>query len=212
MRRYLRFLTAYTLLSISTLALFACFGVAHSTAEEYLRLIQVGSETNAPSGWVQFCASYVGECATKPVQPSNMVLDGKAWKDLVRINNWVNHNIKPMTDMDHYGVMQWWGYPDDGAGACHSYALLKQRMLMEAGWPRSALLMTVVLEANGDGHAVLTVKTDKGDLVLDNLNQSILSWSETPYHYIERQSQVDPNVWMSLNDTHEFDATTASIH
>jgi predicted transglutaminase-like cysteine proteinase len=102
--------------------------------------------------------------------------------------------------MDHYGMIQWWRYPDDGAGACHSYALLKRRMLMQAGWPRTALLMTIVHEADGEGHAVLTVRTDKGELVLDNLNERILLWSETPYSYYKRQSQADPNVWVMLDD------------
>jgi predicted transglutaminase-like cysteine proteinase len=110
-----------------------------------------------------------------------------------------------------YGVIQWWRYPDDGAGACHSYALLKRRMLMQAGWPRSALLMTVVREANGEGHAVLTVKTNKGEFILDNLSQNILLWSETPYHYIKRQSQTDPNVWVSQSDPREVEARTSSI-
>ena len=46
--------------------------------------------------------------------------------------------------------------------------LLKRRMLMQAGWPREALLITVVRDKKGEGHAVLTVKTDKGDFILDN--------------------------------------------
>ena len=71
-----------------------------------------------------------------------------------------------MTERDHYGMIQWRRYLNDGAGA--SYALLKRRLLVEAGWPRQALLMTIVHEANGDGHAVLTVKTDRGEYILDN--------------------------------------------
>ncbi len=138
------------------------------------------------------------------------MLDDKAWEALVNINKWVNDNIRPETDMDHYGVIQWWRYPDDGAGACHSYALLKRRMLMRAGWPRTALLMTIVHEANGDGHAVLTVRTDKGEYILDNLNEKIVLWSETPYQYYKRQSQADPNVWVSLDDTHDDAALRTS--
>ena len=102
-----------------------------------------------------------------------------------------------MTDMAHYGIIQWWRYPDDGAGACHSYAL-KQRLLMQAGWPRQALLMTVVREHNGEGHAVLTVRTSKGDFILDNLTDRIKLWSNTGYQYIEHQSQSDPNWWSAF--------------
>ena len=77
-----------------------------------------------------------------------------------------------MTDMDHWGVVERWNYPDDGYGDCEDYALLKRRMLIEAGWPREALLMTVVRDKRGDGHAVLTVKTDKGEFILDNQNEN----------------------------------------
>lgn len=171
----------------------------------------VGEKTSGPPiGWVQFCQTYRNECNTKPLPPREVVLDGNAWDDLRKLNNRVNHTIRPETDMDHYGMIQWWRYPDDGAGACHSYALLKRRLLMQAGWPRQALLMTIVHEANGDGHAVLTVETDKGEFILDNLTDNIVLWSQTPYRYYKRQSQNDPNVWVWLNDAHE-DAATSSI-
>ena len=65
-----------------------------------------------------------------------------------------------MTDLEHWGVVERWNYPDDGYGDCEDYVLLKRRMLMQAGWPREALLITVVRDKKGDGHAVLTVKTD----------------------------------------------------
>ena len=81
----------------------------------------------------------------------------------MRVNDWVNDSIAPMTDMEHWGVVEKWSYPDDGKGDCEDYVLLKRRMLMQAGWPREALLITVVRDKKGDGHAVLTVKTDKGD-------------------------------------------------
>ena len=124
--------------------------------------------TRPPIGWVEFCADHPIECKVTPSAPRDVVLSNKAWTDLVRINKWVNENVKPMTDMDHWGVVEKWSYPDDGYGDCEDYALLKRRMLMEAGWPREALLMTVVREKNGNGHAVLTVKTDKGEFILDN--------------------------------------------
>ena len=101
----------------------------------------------------------------------------KAWKDFVRINRLVNERIRPMTDLEHFGTVEKWSYPDDGYGDCEDYVLLKRRMLMEAGWPREALLITVVRDQNGDGHAVLTVKTDRGEFVLDNQNEQVVLWS-----------------------------------
>jgi predicted transglutaminase-like cysteine proteinase len=210
MKRCVRNLTARALVLISATALFTCLYAAQGQSGEYPRFIQVGSKSNIPIGWTQFCETYVSECNTKPVQPRDIVLDDKAWKFLVGINKWANDNIRPMTDMDHYGTIQWWRYPDDGAGACHSYALLKRRMLMQAGWPRTALLMTIVREANGEGHAVLTVKINRGEFILDNLNDKILLWSETPYQYYKRQSQSDPNAWVWLDDTRDATAITTS--
>jgi predicted transglutaminase-like cysteine proteinase len=197
---------------ISAIAFFTCLNVTKGQTTEKPRFVPVGIESKIPLGWQQFCATYISECDTKPSDPRDIAMDEKAWKDLVRINKWVNANIKPMTDTDHYGMVMWWRYPDDGAGACHSYALLKRRILIHAGWPREALLMTIVREENGDGHAVLTVRTDKGEFILDNLNENILLWSETPYRYIKRQSQADPNVWMWLGDPRVATATTSRVH
>ena len=108
------------------------------------------------------------------------------------------------------GVVEKWTYPDDGYGDCEDYVLLKRRMLMEAGWPREALLITVVREKNGDGHAVLTVKTDRGELILDNQNADIVLWSASGYRFVKRQSQSDPNVWVSLGDPRPTTATATS--
>ena len=138
------------------------------------------------------------------------MLSGQAWKDLDRVNLWVNSHVKPMTDMEHWGVVERWNYPDDGYGDCEDYVLLKRRMLMQAGWPREALLITVVRDNRGDGHAILTVKTDKGEYVLDNQNDQILLWSDTGYRFVKRQSQADPNVWIGLGEPHPASATAAA--
>jgi predicted transglutaminase-like cysteine proteinase len=115
-----------------------------------------------------------------------------------------------MTDLDHYGVVEKWAYPDDGYGDCEDYVLLKRRLLVDAGWPRQALLITVVRDLKGDGHAVLTVKTDRGEFILDNQQADILLWSDTSYRYVKRQSQSDPNVWVSLGDPRPATATATS--
>jgi len=178
-----------------------------SMAEERPLFITLGETTRAPIGWIEFCVEYDPECKTKPSQPRDVMLTTSAWKTLDRVNLWVNTHIKPMTDMDHWGVVERWNYPDDGYGDCEDYVLLKRRMLMQAGWPREALLVTVVRDKRGDGHAVLTVKTDKGEFVLDNQNDQILLWSDTGYRFVKRQSQTDQNVWVSLGEPRGTPAT-----
>ncbi len=191
-------------------ALALAASAASSSAAQDLMFVSIGSSTRPPIGWVEFCADRPVECKVTASTPRDVVLSNKAWTDLVRINKWVNENVKPMTDMDHWGVVEKWSYPDDGYGDCEDYALLKRRMLIEAGWPREALLMTVVREKNGNGHAVLTVKTDKGEFVLDNQEERILLWSETSYRFVKRQSQSDPNRWVSLGDPRPTIATASS--
>ncbi|MCX7899947.1 MAG: transglutaminase-like cysteine peptidase, partial [Methylocystis sp.] len=127
----------------------------------------VGEETSVPYGWVDFCRRYSGECANDARAPRDVNLTEDARRRIARINDWVNHNIAPVADKEHFGSIDQWDYPGDRKGDCEDYALLKRRMLIEAGFPREALLMTVVKDKNGDGHSVLTVKTNRGDYVLD---------------------------------------------
>jgi len=160
----------------------------------------VGEPTRAPIGWTEFCLAYKPECDTKPSAPRDIVLSPKVWSDLVKVNDWVNQSVEPLTDLEHWGVVERWNYPDDGKGDCEDYVLLKRRMLMQAGWPREALLITVVRDKKGDGHAVLTVKTNRGEFVLDNQETEVLLWSKTGYRFVKRQSQGDQNVWVSLGE------------
>ncbi len=183
---------------------------AAGNAQERALFISVGENVRAPIGWVEFCVEYDPECKTKPAAPRDVVLSMQAWKDLTRINLWVNTHVKPMTDMDHWGVVERWNYPDDGYGDCEDYALQKRKMLMQAGWPREALLMTVVRDEHGDGHAILTVKTDKGEYILDNQRDDIRLWSDTGYRFVKRQSQSDPNVWVSLGEPRSAPLTATS--
>ena len=172
--------------------------------------VSLGTDTRAPIGWVEFCVESQQDCMPGNSAPRDVVLTAKTWKDLARVNKWVNEHVKPLTDLDHWGAVEKWSFPDDGYGDCEDYVLLKRRMLIQAGWPRSALLITVVREKNSDGHAVLTVKTDKGEFVLDNQNAEILLWANTTYHFVKRQSQQDPNLWVSLGDPRPTIATATS--
>jgi predicted transglutaminase-like cysteine proteinase len=179
-------------------------------AAEQPLFVSIGDIARAPIGWAEFCVEQPKECATTPSNPRDVVLTGRVWKDLVRINKWVNETIKPITDLEHWGVVEKWSYPDDGYGDCEDYVLLKRRMLIQAGWPREALLITVVRDKKSEGHAVLTVKTDKGEFILDNQNPDVLPWLETGYRFVKRQSQSDPNMWVSLGDSRPAPATAAS--
>jgi predicted transglutaminase-like cysteine proteinase len=181
-----------------------------AAASEAPLFVSLGNDARPPIGWIEFCQDNREECAPTSGLVRDAMLSARTWKELSRINKLVNDRIIPLTDQEHYRVVERWAYPEDGYGDCEDYALLKRRLLIDAGWPSGVLLMTVVRDKRGEGHAVLTVKTDRGEFILDNQNPDILLWSETSYRYVKRQSQFDPSVWVSLGDTRPAVATAAA--
>jgi predicted transglutaminase-like cysteine proteinase len=171
--------------------------------------IPVSTATAMPYGWYDFCRRYPGECETGPLTGQDLTLTAEAWAALERVNRQVNRAIEPMSDMDHWGVIDRWDYPTDGKGDCEDYALLKRKILMDLGYPRQALLMSVVRDLHGEGHAVLDVKTNRGDFILDNQRDEIVAWNATGYRFVKRQSQEDPNRWVGVGDGDPGPLTTA---
>jgi predicted transglutaminase-like cysteine proteinase len=160
----------------------------------------VTGPTSIPVGAAEFCKANRNDCAPDAHVVPIEALTNKSWQQLTAVNDSVNRNIIPETDEQLYHVAEYWTYPTKGAGDCEDIALQKRKELIAAGWDQSTLLMTVVREHNGDGHAVLMVRTDRGDLILDNQAAQVLVWNQTPYEYIKRQSQTDAGKWVGLND------------
>ena len=148
-------------------------------------------------GWIRFCEQNPAECAVDPDEPATIDLTAKHWQTLNRINQQVNGAIKAKTDKDHWGVEDIWDFAEDGYGDCEDYQLVKRRRLVEAGFPRRALRMTVVIDEEGAGHAVMMVRTNRGDFILDNKRNAILPWHKTGYVYIKREGD-EGSAWASL--------------
>jgi len=180
-------------------AAFASFGEASETSLPQASYAAVGGPTSVPYGWVDFCGRRPEECDLGKLNPLDIRMTRDTWRALNRINRRVNAAIEPMTNLAHWGTMlDHWDYPVDGKGDCKVYALYKRKLLIQAGFPRQALLMTIVKDLEGEGHAILTVKTDRGEFILDNLTDDIRPWNATGYTYVKRQAQYDPNVWLNL--------------
>ena len=195
----------------------ALFGVAFANLVEASETVAptasyapVGHSTSVPYGWVDFCGRRPEECSLGKLNPVDIRLTKKTWATLERINKRANDAIEPITNLDHWGTMvDHWDYPIDGKGDCKVYALFKRKLLIDQGFPRQALLMTIVRDLDGEGHAILTVKTDRGEFVLDNLTDEIRPWDATGYTYVKRQAQDDPNVWLDLGGTRGASSATA---
>lgn len=134
-----------------------------------------------------------------------MALTQARWDELIQINHKVNQAVLPVSDMDLYSVPEVWAFPDR-YGDCEDYVLLKRYQLMQAGWPAGSLLITVVRDIDGGGHAVLTVRTDRGDFILDNQEALIKHWTDTPYTYLKRQSSQHAGKWVSVEDHRDVHA------
>lgn len=126
------------------------------------------------------------EAAAKPAQPVSLTPERMA--ELRQVNQFVNSTIVEVTDLEQYGREDVWALPTSGKGDCEDFALLKRKMLIERGWPASALSVTVGATGQGVAHAVLTVTTVQGQWVLDNLTSAILPPSQTGHVYYARQS------------------------
>ena len=147
--------------------------------------------------WAKLCERVPSECEVDTTEPATVGLTGKIWQAIITVNRRVNSTIRPMTDQDHWGIPDVWDFATDGAGDCEDYQLLKRKLLVEAGIPRRALRMTVVIDEKREGHAVLMVRTDRGDFILDNKTNAVLPWHDTGYIYVKREGQDGPT-WVSL--------------
>jgi len=156
------------------------------------------SEAKAPWGWTDFCMRHSDECNVPDSPIVSISLTTERWKLIQDINTGVNASIHEASDQDVYSAPERWEYPTSGAGDCEDFALEKRKQLINAGLPRQALLMTVVTDENGFGHAILTVRTSNGDFELDNRTDRVLAWEATGYGFVKQQAQDNPNHWVRL--------------
>lgn len=160
--------------------------------------MRVYGTTPAPYGFVAFCERMPDECVAVGTAESRLEAGPDRLRELDEVNRLVNARIAPTTDLEHFGVIEHWTIPTE-KGDCEDYALLKRQILIKRGWPSGALLMTVVRDERGDGHAVLTARTAQGDFILDNKHSELKLWHQTGYRFVMRQSFVQPRLWMSLS-------------
>lgn len=182
--------------AVSALALTATAGTTTQAAGP--GTMATGGMTSQPIGHYEFCRANADECAIRTRRPGPLALTDALRETISAINAAVNAAVKPMSDFDIYGRDEVWAYPDQGVGDCEDYVLEKRRQLAAIGVSLSNLLITVVRKQDGEGHAVLTLRTDKGDFILDNLNDELRLWYETGYRYLKRQSSEHTGRWVTL--------------
>ena len=153
---------------------------------------------STPAGFISFCMRFADQCAAPRAPQGDVILTAASWNTMGLVDDRTNSAIAPEDDREHYGRAEYWDIPMDGRGNCKDYALTKRKLLTDAGFPSQALRIAIVLTGAGERHVVLTVTTNRGDYVLDNLTGEIRPWSDTGYAWIERQSGANPRSWVGF--------------
>ena len=141
----------------------------------------------APLGYQLMCLKTPAECkggGSSTVKASADVMATLKW-----VNSRVNNAITPRNDS---GADVW--NASASSGDCEDYVLAKRRALIKAGLPASSLRIAYVKTRGGVGHAILVVKTSRGDFVLDNLNRSVRPLSQSGYRIVS-MSGANPKSW-----------------
>lgn len=179
--------------SIVTVLLGACASAPSRTVTATApRAIDVAPDriALAPLEYVRFCMSYAQQCrAGEPNAVIALTPDMRA--AIERVNREVNSKIRPTQDTAPWRI-------NPAYGNCNDYVVSKRHELMAMGLPASALLIATARTAAGEGHLLLIVQTDQGNLVLDNLASEIRPTRDTSYAWIKRQSASDPRVWEKM--------------
>ncbi|AEQ53105.1 transglutaminase-like cysteine peptidase [Pelagibacterium halotolerans] len=152
--------------------------------------IATSSATAAPLGLQIFCMTSPAHCASAPA--AQVQMDTNLMSVLNTVNRSVNASIRPQRR-----ATQVWTV---GArvGDCKDYAMNKRAQLIARGVPAGALRLAIGFTARGEGHAVLVVRTDQGDYVLDNLTSQIKPFSQTG-HTLTAMSSNDPRRWNAIS-------------
>lgn len=155
--------------------------------------IREGGATKKPYAHHVFCDRSPRDCRSNPaVEP--LALTPSLMKTLAGINQAVNRSITPISDLSQHGKVDVWT-AGARAGDCEDYAIAKRRKLIAAGFGAANLRFTMVMQRNGEAHLVLAVRTDQGDLILDNLRDDILPFRKTGYRFVKIQDGQQPREW-----------------
>lgn len=177
------------------IAAFLAVICAAGSSVEAAQWSEAGGLTSIPYGHLDYCKRNPRDCkphkADRPIQLTNARL-----ALLHDVTKSVNRRIKAVSDQKNYGLRDHWVIPENGKGDCEDYVLMKRKLLLARGFSASQLLITLV--QGHEPHVVLTVRTNQGDLILDNMNDDVRPVEKTRYRYIKMQSPAHSGQWLAI--------------
>jgi predicted transglutaminase-like cysteine proteinase len=167
--------------------------------QQDIQFIGFDEPTLAPVAFTQFCFKYPGDCKPQRLFSAGdrIELDQMHLSEIESINHDVNSSIHPERNEDGLAGEKWLLSPL--RGDCNDYAVTKRHQLIARGWPARTVLLSEVVTLSGEHHLVTIVRTNSGDLVLDNLTDQIMPWSRTGYRWVRIQTPKNPNYWASIS-------------
>lgn len=179
------------LAGITLAAIMSATGGA-AAANYHPRVTIQGSGTQyaalTPLSMQYFCAQNRTECASSG--RGQVTMTPNLLAILKQINGRVNRDITPERDTADVWEL------NPTSGDCEDYVLSKRSALIDRGVPAGALRIAYTHTARGAAHAVLVVRTGDGDLVLDNLTNSIKTLRASGYK-IRSMSSSNPGRWIA---------------
>jgi predicted transglutaminase-like cysteine proteinase len=140
-----------------------------------------------------------------------VIIDQAHWTQLEQVQMEVDRKVHYVSDMERFGVEDWWE-PAVDKGDCEDIVLAKRQRLMDLGWPADALRIAVVIDGHGALHAVLTVDAlsqqgKPATYVLDSHFEHVEPWQyfgQYGYTWLER-SKPGSREWSRLDNGREFE-------
>lgn len=184
--------SAFRVLTFGT-ALAAGMTLAAASPAYATSTILATKSISAPVGFHGVCSRYAWACSQSG--PARITDSAAMLKVATRINRQINRSVREISDARQYRKREYWALPTARGGDCEDFALLKKRELIKAGIGADRLLIATVLDRRRGAHAVLVLRTNHGDVVLDNLTSKIKSWDRTGYSFLRMQDPRSKSGW-----------------
>lgn len=148
------------------------------------------SITSSPLGFQIFCLQNPNECKSNSTKKTTY--SSNLMRVASQINRKVNRTIRPRNDR---GIDKW--SLNVRVGDCEDYVITKRSLLIQAGVPSGSLRIATAVTRTGIPHAVLIIRTNKGDFALDNRTNTIKLWHKTDLRMIA-MSGSNPKRWKKI--------------
>lgn len=167
---------------------------------KFLKLMERVESPDFLKAYDDFCLDNEGRCVTSPDMRS-VVMEDWVERLLAETNRRINKQIRYKSDEEVYGKDDKWAIAkeDDleAYGDCDDYAVSKREALVKH-IPPNAMMLAYVRTEEDEPHAVLIVRTDKGDKILDNRFDRVKDLDETGYDFKYVTDPLDNTKWRDV--------------